>query len=271
MVENLATLSLDSIKYWATLSLILGKSRKKDKSHIMHHFFKFTPLSWNCFQSIHLFLSGHLSWIFLRFDDNGDFAGKTVFDQNISLPYFEEENEGEIEIDITRETSNPLEPVQLFPPMRPQAPRTSSATKGDVCETFPDDSTIISKLGKALLKVLGPSTQLSNFDKNKRLFDTVPNETKYKQRYQSGRNTMLTKLNALNKKVTEWLSKWEQQFFIDTVREPAVEDIKNDVLASVVYDKIQLIIGVGYSIAKNTNLALTYRSGFFWDPWHVSR
>ena len=27
-----------------------------------------------------------------------------------------------------------------------------------------------------------------------------------------------------------------------------------------------LILGVGYSIAKNTNLALAYRSGFFWDP-----
>ena len=110
-------------------------------------------------------------------------------------------------------------------------------SKDDLCLVHESDDNIKSEVGKAALKVIGPSTLITQFDESYRLHEFVPTEKKYRSKYETKKSGLVKKLKIFRDSAIKWLSAWEKKYFLDTVKEPTIDDVTNDPLASIVRDK----------------------------------
>ena len=129
--------------------------------------------------------------------------------------------------------------MSLFPQMKKKTYRKSDKNN-KICEVFSVDDTIKTKIGQAILKVIGPSKQLTKFDKDKRLMDAAPSVKSYRDTYKSGKTGIVGKLKAFHVSAATWIKTWEKQYCLETFNVPTLQDIQDDKLVSIVHEKKQL-------------------------------
>ena len=149
------------------------------------------------------------------------------------------EQDGETDIILQ---SPDIETSTLFPPMKKKTNidivRPTTTEKDSLFILHDDDQSIKSKIGNAILNVLGPIKNLQNFEKNYNLHKTFPKEYRFLNTVDSCKRALVCNIKDLRHKALKWLGEWEKQFFVDNLREPTEKDY--DSLSSIVNKKIVL-------------------------------
>ena len=155
----------------------------------------------------------------------------------------DEEEERDEELDLRVEpVEDEWQPKTLFPPMeKQQLPSRHSGKKDDVLHSiFADDPDVTTDIGKGALKIIGPSKQLKQFDKIRKLTKAIPDNQKYSTEYVKLKRALSIKIADFRARAISWIKTWQNQIFADTIEEPTFEDVQQDESASIVNEKLNL-------------------------------
>ena len=100
-----------------------------------------------------------------------------------------------------------------------------------------DDRTIQSRIGKALLEVIGASSNLEKFEKNYQL-KLFPNEERFATIVNVCKRCISHSLKEIRRDILKWIGEWEKQFFVENLREPIESDF--DTTSSIANGKLRL-------------------------------
>ena len=155
----------------------------------------------------------------------------------------EEETDSDVVLQVQ---DHEWEPKTLFPPMKKKAKhQVNNEEKDNVDVTDPIfavhdiDDAVKSKVGNAILKVLGPSASLTKFEHNYNILKSFPNEKRLVSMVEVYKRSLVHHLKELRQKALKLIGDWEKTFFLDHLREPSSKDY--DTPRSILDEKIRLV------------------------------
>ena len=124
------------------------------------------------------------------YSESGDYEQSKCYPKNDYSPPTMTDDEDDDQADIEIDVETAAEP--LFPVMPTTSDRVSPSTleSNDLFFQYKDNNNIGSPLGKAILRVIGSSKALEEFDTNYRLSGVCPEEAKYSQQCDRYRNVL---------------------------------------------------------------------------------